>query len=343
MLKHHSVTATFQRWLYCFIGLTLMACSVRGQDYDPDWTRHFRVGLLVGLNIKADFKMNGPFNLANPGQAGIYDDGYVLPGQLQNGYTANWGYQNQSQNTYGSETLLMHRTSSFSASGESSGDGSGFPGFDMEYGGRIAYWRNARVGWDVGFGLLPINITAKSSLAGEVTRQVFTFNTGNSFLPEAPYNGNANSGPESSIRTNHTVSTETGTGTINSEQTLDVTLYTFRLGPSLYWDINSKIGLSVGIGPAVGFISGDLTFEDDIGVDGSESTKRSKGKISGTDIVYGGYVNAALMYHAVANGDFYLGIQYMPMGSAKIGNSSRQAQLRLEGQVYLSAGINWPF
>ena len=44
---------------------------------DEDWTRHFRLGALVGLNIKARFTLNGPFNVSGNNPAnGIYDDGY---------------------------------------------------------------------------------------------------------------------------------------------------------------------------------------------------------------------------------------------------------------------------
>ena len=47
-----------------------------------DWTRHFRIGALVGMNISANFTRNGTFGISgnNPAQ-GIYDDGYVRTGQ----------------------------------------------------------------------------------------------------------------------------------------------------------------------------------------------------------------------------------------------------------------------
>jgi hypothetical protein len=40
---------------------------------------------------------------------------------------------------------------------------------------------------------------------------------------------------------------------------------------------------------------------------------------------------------------FYIGAQYTPMGSATFSNGGRSGQLNLDGQVYLSAGIGWPF
>jgi hypothetical protein len=49
------------------------------------------------------------------------------------------------------------------------------------------------------------------------------------------------------------------------------------------------------------------------------------------------------MYHLVQNGDLYVGVQYMSLGNASISGGGRSAQLNLGGQVYISAGINWPF
>lgn len=331
-------------WLPCLIALILPTPMLIAQDYDPDWTRHFRVGLLVGMNIKASFKTSGSFDIFRQQQAGVYDDGYVLPSDLQNGYTWNWGYENQSQNPDGTDILLMHRATSFSASGSTQSGNSSFTGFDLEYGGNIMRWERVRLGWDFGFGLLPINFTGREAMSGVVTGNTYTFNTGNPNLPQAPYHGSANSGPGSSIRTNSTESGEAfGTGTIVGKQTLNAMLYTFRLGPSLYWDIHPKLGLSAGIGPAVGFVSGELKFDETITVDDTGNTTRNKGSVSSTDFVFGGYINAAVTYHAMENGDFYLGIQYMPLGTATIGGSGREARVKLDGQVYLSAGINWPF
>jgi len=134
--------------------------------------------------------------------------------------------------------------------------------------------------------------------------------------------------------------TISGTGT--STRNLDVMLYTVRLGPTLYWDFDEHVGLYAGAGPAVGLVSGSLGYNENITLtDGS--TARNHGEISSTGMVYGGYVNATLVYHAVEGGDFYLGAQFMPMSSATISGGGRMGKLDLGGQVYITAGINWPF
>ena len=85
-------------------------------------------------------------------------------------------------------------------------------------------------------------------------------------------------------------------------------LYTVRLGPSFYWDLTEHIGMSLGAGPAVGIVSGDYKYDETITAGGISA--RNAGQIGGTDLVYGGYVNAAVMYHVLDNADIYIGAQY---------------------------------
>src|SRR5208283_2549860 len=128
---------------------------------NDDWTRHFRIGAMVGLNISANFNVKNTITFSGKGAAqGNYDDGYVHPSG--NGpFTADWGYDNASQYDAALHRLLMHQATSFSTtSGSSSESGdSAFVGFDMAYGGNLWDWGSARIGWDLGFGLLPISIS----------------------------------------------------------------------------------------------------------------------------------------------------------------------------------------
>src|SRR5436190_1497673 len=139
-------------------GTALIAGSANAAD---DWTRNFRIGMTLGLNIHADFKMGGQFNLASGNTAGPdyqFDDGYVKVDSTGNagGFTSFWGYQNASQHAT-PDTLLFHSVDSFStASSGVNRDDSPYIGFDMAYGGEITRWGRARVGWEFGVGILPI-------------------------------------------------------------------------------------------------------------------------------------------------------------------------------------------
>jgi hypothetical protein len=306
---------------------------------NDDWTRHFRIGAMVGLNISANFSTKGTFNISKP--AGVYDDGYVLPDNMGTAFnqTGNYGYKNASQ--LAGSSLTMQNTTSYTTSGSSQDSGSAFPGFDMAYGGNLWDWGRARIGWDLGFGLLPISITDNSSMSARVNQTTYTFNTGGIVVPGAPYYGGFNRQGESTIYYNPISSTNTSSQeTITGSRTLDVMLYTVRLGPSVYWDLNEDFGLSAGAGPAVGIVSGSLKYNEII----PTSSVPNKGQIDATDVVYGGYVNASLMYHVPGeNGDLYLGVQYMSLGKATISGGGREGRLNLGGQVYITAGINWPF
>jgi hypothetical protein len=319
---------------------------------DDDWTRHFRIGAMVGLNISAKFSMKSTVALSgNNAAQGNYDDGYVHPSG--NGpYTSDWGYDNTaSQYNASLHRLLMHQATSFSPTGGTSADenGSAFPGFDMAYGGNLWNWGRARIGWELGFGLLPINITDSQPIKGTVNRNVFAFDTSgfDSLVPMPPAGyrggpGGSLSIPSTPVPTAGIPTTDQVDGDITGSRTLDVMLYTVRLGPSVYWDLNQYLGLSASAGPAIGIVSGDLKFDETIVT--SDGTARNHGQFGATDIVYGGYVNASLMYHVPGeNGDLYLGVQYMPLGDATISGGGREGRLKLGGQVYISAGINWPF
>jgi hypothetical protein len=311
---------------------------------DDNWARHFRLGALVGLNISANFKMNGPIIPSNPAN-GMFEDGYVRSDGT-GPYTGYWGYNNASQYNAANQQLSMRAVSAYTpTSGNNVKEaGSAFVGFDLAYGGNLWKWGTARIGWDFGFGLLPINITANQTMNALVTRSTYVFNTGGIDMPTAPYQGTRGGlgGPIIPVQPASVTPDATSTPeTITGSHTLDVTLYTFRLGPSLFWDLNENFGLSAGAGPAVGIVNGNYNYNETI-LAGGVSTP-NQGQIDATDVVYGGYVNATLTYHLVQNGDLFVGVQYMSLGNATISGGGREGQLNLNGQVYISAGINWPF
>jgi hypothetical protein len=310
-----------------------------------DWTRHFHIGAFVGMNISANFSRSGTFGISgnNPAQ-GIYDDGYVRPDQ--NGdpnSTSYWGYNNRAlQYNSTAQTLTMTAATSFSANSSSKESGV-FPGFDMAYGGNLWYWKHARVGWELGFGWLPVNISESSTTLATVNQNTYTFSTGTlgvAFPTAASYQGSAD-GTGNIISTAFSQSTTNINGTVSGKQTLDVMLYTVRLGPTFYWDLSDHLSLSLGAGPAVGLVSGDYKYDEIITANGVSD--HNSGRIGGTELVYGGYVNTTVLCHVVDNGDIFAGVQFMPMSNATISGGGRSGRLNLGGQLYFSVGINWPF
>jgi hypothetical protein len=320
---------------------------------DDDWTRHFRIGAMVGLNISANFNTKSSWSISgNNAAKGNYDDGYVHPSS-DGPNTSEWSYNDSSQYDAAHSQLLMHQATSFSpTSGTSKEENNGaFPGFETAYGGNLWNWRKTRIGWEFGFGLLPISMADKISADGNVNRNVVAFDTTDinnaypGFFPP-PNNTTTVYLPWNPLTTPRVVpATDQVSASITGSHTLDVMLYTFRLGPTLYWDLNEDLGLTVGAGPALGLMSGSLNYNETITehLTSGDITIHNKGRVDGTDVVYGGYVNAMLTYHVEENGDLYLGVQYMSLGNANISGGGREGRLNLGGQVYITAGINWPF
>ena len=99
----HNVVRVGRHALVCLAGFILLAGTARAQ-YDPGWSRHLRVGAIVGLNIKADFSSTGTTTANSAHAAGVYDDGYVHPTENALGLTGYWGYEHQSQSPRASGT-----------------------------------------------------------------------------------------------------------------------------------------------------------------------------------------------------------------------------------------------
>jgi hypothetical protein len=324
--------------------LALFACQAQDQNYDPNWTRNFRVGGIVGFNISANFSMSGNFGISGNRPAGVYDDGYVRVDETGNaqGYTSFWGYNAASQYNDANKTLTMHSSSSFPANSSFEANDAPYLGVDVAYDGSIGRWNGLRIGWEIGFNWLPIQIIDDHTISSTVNRSNFSFNTGGIVMPTAPYNGGSTGIGPTILAAPTQLPGDTISGMVTGSRTLDVAFYAFKLGPTIFWDANRYIGISAGIGPAVGLVSGDLKIDETIILaDGSMAV--NKGKAGATDFTFGGYVNAMVTVHAVKNGDFYLGVQYMPMRNVTMSGGGREARLNLGGQVYLSAGFNWPF
>lgn len=331
------------KWVCALIGFFSLATVARAQ-YDPDWLFHVRAGALIGLNIKANFSTSGRFNLAQNVPAGVYDDGYVHPDQTGNaeGLTSFWGYQNAGQANAENHTLLMHQAMTFSATSSGSGEAAPYAGAELAGGGNL--WRKDpwRLGWELGCGVLPISIRNQQSQSVTVRRNILSFDTGNIILPTAPYHGGPSGLGPLINATGTGVPGDMVAGNDIGTQTLDATLVSIRLGPTLFWDANRYFGLQAGLGPAVGILPGSLKFADTVQLpDGT--TPHNSGRESSTELTFGGYVNLIATAHVGKNADFYLGAQFMPLGDASFGGNGRNAALKLDGQINFMAGINWPF
>ncbi len=312
---------------------------------DDDWTRHFRIGATVGLNVRANFKESGLFTISgNNPAAGTYDDGYVHP--HGDTYTTDWGYNNASQYDAAAGTMTFQSSSSFTTSGSSSDDAGAFVGFSLAYGDNLWYWHHVRIGWEFGFDLLPISATDNETLSASVNKFTYVYNTGSIVVPTAPYQGSDSAGNSLFPSSPASVTTQTNlTGTITGTRSLDAMLYAVRLGPSFYCDLTDRIGLQVGAAPIVGIVTAEYKYNEIITPLGSPGAHNS-GSFDDTDVIFGGDVNATLLFHFQdqdRNVDLFIGADYAPMEDASFSSGGRSAQLNFGGQIYLNAGVSWPF
>lgn len=337
------------RRLCCFsvIGLAFAAGRAEAQ-YDPGWTKNFRIGALTGLGVKGQIKLRGAFNAngSNP-DTGIYDDGYVRTDDTGNagGLTSFWGYESGSQYDAGTKSLQMHSASAFTAAGSTQLDQQFTAGLEVAYGNKLRQWGRTSLGWEFGFGYLPVTLKSASSgtFNGSVINRTYNFDaTGIISMPGFPYNGGSSGIGALLGSTPTSITTNIVSGTVQETGTLEASFFTFRLGPTLFYDLSPHFGLAGGIGPAFGIVTETFHYNELIS-SGTGTPARTRGSLSATEVVYGAYLNVIATYHADENGDVYLGVQYMPMSGTTFSDGGREASLNLTGQFYFTLGVNWTF
>jgi hypothetical protein len=96
------------------------------------------------------------------------------------------------------------------------------------------------------------------------------------------------------------------------------------------------------LGGAMGFLNGAYRFNE-VAVTADGGRTPLSGRLSKTDIVYGGYAQATLLWRTGEKADLYISGQYMRLGNTSYGDEARVARLNLSSGLYVSIGINWPF
>jgi hypothetical protein len=323
-------------------------------DSGTDWTRNFRLGAVVALNIKANFSVNGAFTPSgrNPGPAGDpgkladhqYDDGYVRVDKTGNaaGYTTFWGYSSASQYDPVAQTLTFHGTQSFTASGGGQRDDAPYLGVEMAYGGKIVDWSGTRIGWQVGFGWLPVKISDTQALPGSFVQTVHQYSAPGITLPQPPYNGGSSGIGPAILDLPTAGPVQTVSGVVTGSRTVEATVYSLKIGPSFSSQFNQRFGMELGLGFMLGVVDGEYKF-DELLVPQNGTPVGFSGSSGKLDFDYTGYADVLFYYHTSENADLYVGFQYSPLGASALGVSGQKADLNLGGALYLMAGLHWSF
>jgi hypothetical protein len=171
-----------------------------------------------------------------------------------------------------------------------------------------------------------------------------TDTSGNVIIPSAPYIGNeSGAGPSPLIPTDTTSLGESSTtGTIGGSRSLDGILYNFRLGPTVRWEFWPRWTLIGSAGGALGIFDAEYHFNESISATPGSSVN-SSGKFGATDLKYGGYAGAVVMYDTGNYWEAYLGAYFISLQDGKISSGGREATMHLGSAISITAGINWTF
>src|ERR1041385_339425 len=333
-----------------FCSALAVVAAAQAQE-EGEWVRHFRIGGSVLFNVSTEFKTSGNFTLNTPppsSRGGItYDNGFVGPDSFATqGLTSFWGYNDQSQINIAAKTLTFQQTQSFSANGFNKVDDIA-PGFDMVYAGTFKKWEHVGIGGEFGFGLTAFQTRDKSPMNATLQLHsdqydISRFPSDGSVIqpPSAPYVGNE-SGTAYLIPTTPTSLGETTTpGTISGSRTLEGLLYSFRLGPTVRWEFWPRWTLNGSAGGALGIFDAEYRFNESISATPSSSVNNS-GKFGSTDLKYGGYAGAVVMYDTGNYWEAYLGAYFISLQDGKISSNGREATMHLGSAISITAGINW--
>ena len=341
-----------RRTAVSFGALLAWVSSAQSFAVRDDWTQNIRVGAQMSMHVHAKFSLDGLISsgAGNPGQPGVpgqnhfYDDGYVRVDETGNtsGLTSYWGYADASQYDPATGQLVYHNTRGFRAENEADAGSGVRLGLDASYGSRLYDWQRLRLGWEIGYSYVPLKLREQGSIPATFERLVHAYDLGGVTLPTAPYQGGA-SGlgpviPDMALARPD----EILEGTLTGSRSLEVSLHSLRLGPTLFWRFYRQWALSGAIGPAVGLVRGGYHYDESFLFDNGATASYS-GEDQQMSFVYGGYASATVLYRVVVDADLFLSAQFLSLGHVHYGEGGRRADLNLGQTVLVSAGINWPF
>lgn len=327
----------------------------------------FGIAYRMGFDMNTTFKRVGglpaksnPGPSTGTGQVHTYDDGYILPDsrQVNDHFTWNWGFNNSSQVQSGSGTpygyLLLH--SSGSAETTSHQDGDPQQGFEVTYERQLGKIHNWKWGVESAFNWSDVTVNDNSTLHRNDTRTTDTYSLDglNPYAPppaapNTPYMGTPGGGYPggggpliSDIPVRRVTEAVPGGTTITGYRTFEANAYGFRFGPYLEAPIDNKFALTFSGGLAFAVVDSSFTYKETVTVVGVGSTTRSDSG-SHSDVMVGWYVSGGISYALSDSIGIFASMQYQDMGLYKQTESSKQAQLELGGNIFLSLGISFSF
>lgn len=313
-----------------------------------------------GFNIRAKF---GP-RLTPDGAAYNYLDGYVLrdstddfdPTSTFPGITQNWGYDNSTRQRDGSApiggfpTVSMTRLAAGADAVTKSMDDDPSLGMEVVYARRLLVRDRWHFGVEGAVSYTTVSLNQRSTTSGNGVQDSYQYFNGTS-LPNSPnangepYQGQfdaSSGGPQTALISDTAANSATVPVSLAEKRKFDATVWGFRLGPYAEFQLHRRWALDVGAGLAAAVVNGEAAWSETLTVNGVTDPTHS-GRGSSTDVMFGWYVGANILYHINRRWDANAGVQYQDIGIYHQTAGARQAELDLSGSLYLTIGVSRRF
>ena len=335
------------KYLALAAAMTTTPFALRAQSEsgaDAEWN-HIGLDTHLGFNIRARF-MNQNASLgalpAPPSAGGdvnrTYSDGFVKVDSSgnQSGLTGNWGYQKSSQ--ISGDNLLLHAGSVDGGTATSYANPSA--GFELSYVRDLDHEDWGAWGLKFSFGYSSIDLQNSQPQSGTATLITDAYSLGGVQAPLAPYAGSF-SGPGTLIGSTPTRSSSTESVVIAGNQSLDATLYDFRVGPNVDVKLTKDLALQLSGGLAWGIVDSTYSYSETLATSGGAIS--ASGSSHDTSGLVGAYIDAGLAYRVWHSISVQAGVEFEYLGQFQQGISGHVAQLNLDQAIFLQAGVQWSF
>jgi hypothetical protein len=325
----------------------LPAISHAQQD---EHLNRFTFSSRFGYNISAKFKGFSTRTPANPrttpdGSPYNYDDGYVLTDVSDNagGQTWNWGYDRDNQ--VSGNTILMSRSTLTSDASASKSFNS-----DPSFGGELVFNRqlgtrdNVRFGVEAAANYQNISLSDNSRFIANISRttDAYPFSDGTT-PPGAPYQGSFN-GPGFVIGDTpvNSVTSIVPGASISDHRRYEADLWGFRLGPYVEIPLNHRLSVAASAGLAVGVLNGNAVWRQTVSLESGGTTSNS-GQGNDCDVLWGGYVEANVIYKLNEHWSAVGGAQYQNLDNYTHTFGGRKVAIDLSKSFFVTIGVGYSF
>jgi hypothetical protein len=330
--------------------IAFAAAAARGAEpefliFDDGGYYFIRAGGRALFNVKASVTRE-----RRPIQAGVYDDGYVLPSAAgpASPQTWNWGYDRASQVTGGE--VWLNRLENDPMAGlfsDETADASVGP----EIVGGMELWRfetgqqYTRLGIELGYAFHNISVDNRSRATATSMWRSAAHSLGGTVAPAPPYRGTfGGPGPLLDLQPSATATLfSPSAATFDGE--LESSLHMIKLGLWLQYPISPRASLNASMGYASIYADTQLKYRDsltfaDPRIPDQSARDRTLG---GREWRPGGYAQARFEYRFTSQVGAYLGGEFAHHKDLTYSEEERRVTLDFGALFSVSAGLGVRF